>query len=311
MKRRDFLALLSASAANALIPATPLAQRPIDAAATVAPASSGDPSKFLRFIAFGDSGTGDDDQCDLGLTMAAYHQKNPYDLALMLGDNIYPDGNLADVRAKFERPYEELLGRGVKFQAVLGNHDVRKGREKQINYHGFNMGGRPYRSFTGGNGLAEFFALDSNNFDLQQRQWLESALAASQAKWKIVYFHHPIYSSAGAHGSNRRLRAEIEPLLVRHRVSAVFSGHDHTYERTKPQNGVQYFVSGAGGKLRRGDLNRRNPFFASGNDETCSFMAVDLTPERFGFTTIDVAGRVIDSGELLARPAAQVAAPGR
>jgi hypothetical protein len=70
---------------------------------------------------------------------------------------------------------------------------------------------------------------------------------------------------------------------------------------------VQYFVSGAGGKLRRGDLNRRTAFFDYGNDETGSFISVTVTPERFSFATIDVKGRVIDSGELA--PRAIAAAP--
>src|SRR6266545_3391023 len=149
------------------------------------------------------------------------------------------------------------------------------------------MGGRAYYSFTKGDGLVEFFALDSTRFDVRQRRWLEAALQASQAKWKVALFHHPIYSSADQHGSDLELRAEIEPLLVRYNVAAAFSGHDHTYERIKPQQGVQYFVSGAGAAPRRGDLDRDSPFLAAGNDETSSFMSVEITPERFGFKTID------------------------
>jgi 3',5'-cyclic AMP phosphodiesterase CpdA len=213
--------------------------------------------------------------------------------------------------AKFEGPYGELLRRGVSFRAVLGNHDVRKGRETQINYPKFNMGGRLYYSFTKGDGLVEFFALDSNYFDNLQRRWLEVALMASRAKWKVAYFHHPIYSSADRHGSDVDLRSELEPLLVRYGVDAAFSGHDHIYERTRPQKGIQYFVSGAGSKPRRGDLDRRTPFFAAGNDETSSFMSIEVTPERFSFKTIDAGGRVIDSGELAPRAAAHAATLGR
>jgi 3',5'-cyclic AMP phosphodiesterase CpdA len=250
---------------------------------------------------FGDAGTGDRAQRDLARAMADHHSRRPFDTALMLGDNIYPDGDLADATAKFERPYAELLRRGVTFQAVLGNHDVIKGREAQINYPYFNMDGRAYYSFTRGGGLVEFFALDSNDFDHWQRRWLERALAASRARWKIAFFHHPIYSSGGTHGSDLWLRAALEPLLVRHGVAVAFSGHDHIYERVEPQQGVQYFVSGAGGRLRRGDLNRNTTFFNYGNDEIGSFISVTVTPERFSFRTIDVRGRVIDSGELSPR----------
>lgn len=305
MKRRAFLGLLSATTASALAP-TASANNTLRTAAFSLTASP-TWAEALRFIVFGDSGRGDTAQYELARMMAAHRGDRFYDMALMLGDNIYPDGNMEDMPAKFERPYAELLKRGVSFHAVLGNHDVRKGREGQINYRNFNMGGRAYYSFTRGDGLVEFFALDSNYFDLRQRRWLEEALQASRAKWKIAFFHHPIYSSADRHGSNLELRAELEPLLVKHGVDAAFSGHDHTYERTKPQKGVQYFVSGAGSKPRRGDLDRRSPLFVSGYDETSSFMSIEVTPERFGFKTIDIGGRVIDSGELAPRAAARAA----
>ena len=306
MKRRAFLGLLSATTASALAP-TASANTTLRTAALslAAPASQ---AEAVRFIVFGDSGKGNTEQHELGRTMAAHHWERFYDMALMLGDNIYPSGDPDDMVKKFERPYAELLKRGVSFYASLGNHDVRKGREAQINYRNFNMGGRAYYTLTRGDGLAEFFALDSTRFDLRQRRWLEGALQASQAKWKIAFFHHPLYSSADKHGSHLELRAELEPILVKSGVDVVFSGHDHTYERVKPQQGVQYFVSGAAAAPRRGDLERDSPFIAVGNDETSSFMSIEITPERFSFKAIDVGGRVIDSGELTPRALAREAA---
>jgi hypothetical protein len=306
MKRRAFLGLLSATTASVVAPAASantssniLRTGGVDLSSVTAPASD----EPIRFIVFGDSGKGDTAQYELARMMAAYHWNQFYDTALMLGDNIYPDGNPEDLQSKFERPYGGLLKRGVSFHAVLGNHDVKKGREAQINYRNFNMGGRAYYKFAKGDGLVEFFALDSNRFDFQQRLWLEESLQASQAKWKIAFYHHPLYSSADRHGSDFDLRAQLEPLLVKHGVDAAFSGHDHIYERTKPQQGVQYFTSGAGSKTRRGDLERNTPFFAAGNDEVSSFMSVEITPERFSFKAIDMTGRVIDSGDLAPRVA--------
>jgi 3',5'-cyclic AMP phosphodiesterase CpdA len=302
MKRRAFLGLLSATTASVVAPAASANTSSNilrTGVAALSPAPSSDDA--IRFIVFGDSGRGDTHQYELARMMVAHQWNQFYDTALMLGDNIYPDGDPADLAAKFERPYAELLIRGVSFHAVLGNHDVKKGREGQINYPKFNMGGRAYYSFAKGDGLVEFFALDSTRFDYQQRHWLEESLQASQAKWKIAFFHHPLYSSADRHGSDFDLRAQLEPLLVRYGVDAAFSGHDHIYERTKPQQGVQYFTSGAGSRIRRGDLKRNTPFFATGYDEVSSFMSVDLTPERFTFKTIDLAGKVVDSGELAPR----------
>jgi 3',5'-cyclic AMP phosphodiesterase CpdA len=286
LRRRDFLALLSAATATAYAPSDVAAQDP------QAPVNN------FRFVAFGDMGTGDSNQLSLANGMVAYHSQRPFDTALMLGDNIYPNGSQGLFKDKFERPYAELLKRDIRFYAVLGNHDVRQGLKGQINYPNFNMGGKPYYSFVKGNGLVEFFGLDSTNMDRRQVGWLGEALAASRAAWKIAYFHHPIYSSGITHGSDTKLRAMIEPLLVKHGVVAALSGHDHIYERTKPQKGVQYFISGTGGQLRKGDIDRRTPFFETGNDKVNSYMSFEVTADSLSYSALDAAGRILDSGSL-------------
>ncbi len=273
----------SSSSAAALSPALPTGQ----------PA----PGVF-RFVAIGDTGTGGKDQLAVAQRMAAFHDERPYETVILLGDNVYPQGSPAELPRKFERPYAELLRRGVRFHAALGNHDVQRGRAAQINYELFNMGGRAYYSFTKGGNLVEFFALDSTAMDEAQLRWLDEALGASAARWKIVYCHHPLYSSGKRHGSDMKLRARLEPLLVRHAVAAVFSGHDHFYERTVPRQGVQYFVSGAGGKIRRGNLDRRGPHFAAGNDQVHSFMYVEIAPEQLNFWAVGADGNVLDRGTL-------------
>ncbi len=267
-------------------------------AARQEPIQSSPAQTRVRFAAFGDMGTGESGQFSLAAGMVVYHDKHPFDTVLMLGDNIYPDGNPALFKDKFERPYAELLKRGVRFYAVLGNHDVRKGLQAEMNYPNFNMNGKAYYSLAKGDGLIEFFALDSTNFDRQQARWLEGALSASKAQWKIAYFHHPLYSSGITHGSDTKLRAQLEPLFVKYGVTAVLSGHDHVYERTKPQRGVQYFVSGAGGQLRKGDLDRRTSFFGTGNDTVNSYMYFEAAPDKISFSAIDAAGNVLDSGTL-------------
>jgi calcineurin-like phosphoesterase family protein len=304
MKRRAFLGLLSATTASVVAPSASANTssnilRTVGSNLSTVPTSLSEDA--VRFIVFGDSGKGDNAQFELAHMMVAHHWTQFYDTALMLGDNIYPDGNPADLQAKFERPYAELLNRGVLFHAALGNHDVKKGREAQINYPKFNMGGRGYYSFAKGDGLVEFFALDSTRFEARQRQWLDEALQASPAKWKVAYFHHPLYCSADKHGSDFDLRTQVEPLFVKYGVDVAFSGHDHVYERIVPQQGIQYFVSGTGSKPRRGDLKRDTPFFAAGNDQISSFMSIEVTPERFNFKTIDATGKIIDSGELSSR----------
>jgi 3',5'-cyclic AMP phosphodiesterase CpdA len=263
----------------------------------------------VRFVAFGDTGTGGPGQFAIASRMVALYNSRPYDTVLMLGDNIYPDGKASRFPARFEKPYATLLQLGVRFYAVLGNHDVALGRSAQIRYRHFNMGGRAYYSFVKGDGLVEFFALDSTNMTGEQLRWLEASLSTSKALWKIAYFHHPIYSAGRKHGSNIRLRALLEPLFVRYGVAAVFSGHDHVYQRTPLQQGVQYFVAGAGGQLRRRDLNRRSSLVAAGNDEVNSFMYVEITRERMTYRAVDAEGQILDEGYLIPRAAAAI--PGR
>lgn len=281
---------------------TRVAQQPKPLAATPVLPSGKAQAGAVRFVALGDTGTGQEGQFAVARRMAAFHDERPFDTALLLGDNIYPDGEPSELTDKFERPYAELLRRGVRFHAVLGNHDVKRGRAAQVNYKPFNMGGRAYYSFAEGDGLVEFFALDSNRMDQAQVAWLEGALSASKARWKVVYLHHPPYSSGKKHGSNPGVRTLLEPLFVRHSVAVVFSGHDHIYERIKPQLGVQYFISGAGGQLRRGNTDRQSPLYAAGNDQVNSFMYVEVTRNQFAFWAVGEDGSILDKGTLTPPP---------
>jgi predicted phosphodiesterase len=261
----------------------------------------------FRFVALGDVGTGGSGQLAVARQLVNFHDQRPYDLAILLGDNIYPNGNPAFLPQKFERPYAELLKRGVRFQAVLGNHDVTLGRTAQINYPLFNMGGRSYYSFARGDDL-EVFALDSTQMDGTQVKWLDSELSASKARWKIVVMHHPLYSSARKHGSSRRLQLLLEPLFVRYRVAVVLAGHDHVYERIGLKKGVLYLVSGAGGQLRQGDIDRQNPLLVAGDDRVHSFIYVEGKRDKLMFWAVGEDGQVLDSGMLTSPPAGAGAA---
>lgn len=255
----------------------------------------------IKFIAIGDFGTGDDNQAEIAAQMLRDHKTSPLDFVIAVGDNIYPDGSGRHFAKKFERPYSGLIRDGVKFHAVLGNHDVRDGRRDQCQYPLFNMNGQCYYTVKQGDGLAEFFMIDSNDFDMTQAGWLEGVLKESTAKWKIAVFHHPIYSSAEEHGSDLGLRRSIEPLLTRYGVNVALSGHDHTYERVKPQQGVQYFVTGAGGKLRPGDVNMRSPFREMSYDKDNHYLQMVIEDQQISFQAIARSGAVIDRGAVTPR----------
>ncbi len=131
---------------------------------------------------------------------------------------------------------------------------------------------------------------------LTQHHWLENSLRASHAKWKVVCLHHPLYSSGKKHGSDEKLRKKIEPTLNQYGVQVVFSGHDHFYERTKPQNDIQYFVTGAGGKTRRGGVDLESPFRAVSYDGDNQFMTIEVSEKEMEFKAISETGETIDSG---------------
>ena len=246
----------------------------------------------LKFAVIGDSGTGSSAQYRVGEKLAASRAKFPFEFVLMLGDNLYGSESERDYQKKFEEPYKPILDAKVKFYAALGNHDD----ANQRFYKHFNMNGEKYYSFKPKDGV-RVFALDTNYMDKVQLAWLEKELAASGSDWKIAFFHHPIYSSGGRHGSDLELRALLEPIFLKHGVDAVFEGHDHFYERIKPQKGIYYFLSGGAAKLRTGDV-ATSELTAKSFDTGYHFMLIELAKDALHFQTISDQGKTVDSGAL-------------
>lgn len=246
----------------------------------------------VRFAAIGDMGTGDAPQYQVAQQMVAARQTFPFDFVIMLGDNIYGGSGPKDYEKKFEVPYKPLLGAGVKFYASLGNHDNPNERLYKL----FNMNGANYYTFKKGN--VRFFVLDSNYMDPKQLAWLEEQLHdAGDKDWKICYFHHPLYSSGKTHGSSVELRSLIEPMFIKYGVDAVFSGHDHVYERVHPQKGIYYFTEGSSGQLRNGDL-AKTAITEKGFDDDRTFMLVEIAGDQMYFQTLSRGGTEVDSGVL-------------
>jgi len=246
----------------------------------------------LRFAVIGDSGTGSSSQYRVAEVLTSSRAKFPYEFVLMMGDNLYYGSGEKDYKKKFELPYKALLDSGLKFYATLGNHD----NSNERFYKPFNMNGERYYTFKPKAGV-RIFSLDSNYMDKPQLQWLEKELAASGSDWKIMFFHHPLYSSGGAHGSDVQLREQLEPLFLKYGVDAVFSGHEHFYERIKPQKGIYYFISGGAAKLRDGDV-KKSDLTAKSFDTGYHFMLVELTNAALHFQVISDRAQTVDSGTL-------------
>ena len=281
--------LIAFPAAPATAPWAPRTQ----AAAAARELSLPNRPSSLKFFVLGDFGTGSRQQYALGERMAIVHRAFPATLVITVGDNIYGGERPQDLAKKFEEPYRELLERGVKFHASLGNHDARE----QSHYAPFNMGGRTYHSFDAPRQDVKFIAIESDYPTPKQIAWLKEELA-SRDDWIIPYFHHPLYSSGRRHGPHLDLRATLEPLFLASNVTVVFAGHEHFYERTKPQQGITHFIVGSGGQLRKGNLDPRSSVTARGFDTDRAFLAVEIDGDELFFNAIDTAGAVVDSGRI-------------
>ena len=260
----------------------------------------------IKFLVIGDSGTGGSAQLRVAHRIAEVRKIFPFEFAIMVGDNLYGSEGANDFRRKFEEPYKPLLDANVKFYAALGNHDD----PTQRFYKNFNMNGERYYTFKAPKpgldllGGARFFALDSNYMLPEQLAWLEKELKASGSDWKIPFFHHPLYSSGEKHGADTALREQLEPLFVKYGVDVVFTGHEHFYERIKPQKGITYFVNGSSAKLRKGNIGRSD-ITAKGFDTGFVFMIVEIAGAEMHFQTIEAGGQTIDSGTITRREVAQ------
>jgi hypothetical protein len=251
----------------------------------------------LKFAAFGDNGDASKGQYALGVQMARTHQAFPFELVLMSGDNLIGSERPQDYADKFEKPYKLLLDAKVRFYAALGNHDDRNQRY----YKQFNMEGQRYYSFKAPHQSVRFFVLESTYSEPAQVAWIEKELKDSGDDWKVVILHQPLYSSGGRHGSDVMLRKTLEPLFIRYNVSVVFGGHDHFYERIRPQMGITHFVLGSGGRLSVGDITEGSPLTARGFDTDQAFLVGEVIDDQMYFNAVSRTGQIVDSGVIARR----------
>jgi len=253
----------------------------------------------IKFAAIGDAGRGSAAQYEVSAQMAAFRDIFKFDFVVMLGDNVYDGGTPDDYRRKFELPYKPFLDDKVRFYATIGNHDD----PNQPDYAPFNMNGQRYYTFLADVSLlsrltdtdVRFFMVDTETLDNPQLAWLDRELARSRARWNIPVFHRPIYTAGRYRAPAQILRASLEPVLLRRKVRVGLSGHEHFYQRTLPQHGITYFISGGAGSLRRGDL-RRSRMTAVGFDADFHFMLFEVTRDRLFYQAITRTGQSVDAG---------------
>jgi 3',5'-cyclic AMP phosphodiesterase CpdA len=131
--------------------------------------------------------------------------------------------------------------------------------------------------------------------DERQLKWLDDQLAMSGSEWKVAFFHHPPYSSGDTHGSDETLRTQLEPRFVKAGVNVVLTGHEHFYERIKPQKGIAYFITGSSAKLREGNITQTE-LTAKGFDSGYTFMVVEIVGDDMYYQALTDTGKTVDSG---------------
>jgi hypothetical protein len=257
------------------------------------------PLQEIRFAVIGDYGLAGDDLAAVAALVKSWR----VDFIITTGDNNYPfgeaetiDENIGQYFHRFISPYEGSYGEPTtrnRFFPSLGNHDwYQPNAQPYLDY--FELpGNERYYQFTWG--MVDFFALDSDwnepdgiGKNSIQAAWLKDALAASQARWQLVYFHLPPYSS-GDHGPTLHMRWPFNEWGV----DAVLTGHDHDYERLQV-DGLLYFVNGLGGGARYGfgEISEGSQVRYQARHGA---MLVVATHQEITFSFINVDGEVIDS----------------
>lgn len=262
-------------------------------------------SDSFRFAAIGDNGSGGRQAMAVARQMALAYRDLPYGFVSLLGDISYYGSFERRFHDVFVKPMGPLIDAGVDFELAIGNHDEALNHSDasiQEIEEELRLLGTPGRYYKVTHGPADFFYLDSSVPGVfgpgskSQWEWLDDMLASSTNQWKIVALHHPLYSS-GRHGSTVGARERLEPILVRHHVDLVLAGHDHDYERTYPQDGITYVVSGGGCKVTAVGRSR----FTAKSASILQFLLIDVQGDRLDGRCVRVDGAVVDRFTLRAR----------
>jgi 3',5'-cyclic AMP phosphodiesterase CpdA len=254
------------------------------------PASPTPGGPLVRLAVLGDAGTRESMQHRVAAQVAAADRvgRRPFDALLITGDLVYEEGDADLAEESVVHPYAATFT-VPEIIATLGNHDVESDEGDEI----MQALGRPAAVYTQDVGPVRVITLDSNHVSSAQTEWLKRVLDQPRPAnaWVFVLMHHPAYSS-GEHGPEPDVRRAWIPVFAREGVDVVLSGHDHNYERTKPQDGVTYIVSGGGGANLR-DVGRSS--FTAASARKHHFVDLNVYADRIEGRAIDVDGTAFDT----------------
>ena len=257
----------------------------------------------IHLVAFGDFGSGNEHQKSVARALAQRNAKDHFDLGITMGDNFYLCGIKSVKDSKWKTRWEDLYTPlGFPFYASLGNHDYgnppiicpaqRGSPDAEVAYTAHSASWRmPARYYTFKAGAVQFIAIDTEGWSEEQLAWIKDTLAASAAdpevKWRVVYGHHPIYTS-GVHLNERRigeLRLKLLPVLKTAHVDLYICGHDHDLEHLRSE-GMEFLICGGGGAKLRGFWHQDplSVFTASAN----AFLDITIDAHKVTAQFLDV-----------------------
>ena len=273
--------------------------------------ATGPESTRVHFTALGDFGTGGSKQLEVLKQLTAGRAG---ELLLTLGDNAYSSGTESELQSNLFAPMATLL-RQVPLFPSPGNHEyVTHSAQPYLDnfYLPANNPQNTERYYSFDWGPVHFVSLDSNCSTgttgvctmSAQKSWLQQDLAATSRPWKVVYFHHPPWSS-GSHGSSTRMRDTFAPVFEQYGVDLVLTGHDHNYERSKPMKGsavapsgtrgIPYLVVGSGGATLRSFPGAQPSWTAFRDNTTMGYLDVVVDGGTLTTKFISSTGTVRDT----------------
>jgi 3',5'-cyclic AMP phosphodiesterase CpdA len=288
-------------------------------------------AQSVTFVSFGDWGRdGKYLQKETGDAIGRFADKNKTDFVILLGDNIYEHGVTSVDDPKWQTSFEQVYTapsvQKIPWYAALGNHDYGGNVQAQIDYSAkSNKWKMPARKYSFEKNIDDsttilFVIIDTSPFVTSYKtvnkgndelsdasvtelgrmepsaelQWIDSVLSHTKAKWKVVAGHHPVYSG-GEHGNTSELVELLKPVLEKNNVNLYLCGHDHDMQYLKaPESNVNYFVSGAGSKLRGTGKMEYTLFNKSVN----GFLAVTVTNSTVTAKFIDYQDNEVYKTEL-------------
>lgn len=246
----------------------------------------------VGLLVWGDAGTGTATQTQVAQQMTNWATTHPVDALFEVGDVVYDVGDPSLFASRVDAPYAALSA-SRPFWVALGNHDVATADGDQLLAH-MGLPGHWYEQVLVDDGVSvQLLVLDSNHVSDAQTRWLDERLSTGSYTWRIVAFHHPAYS-CGPHGNTPAVLDQWVPVIRRHDVDLVLSGHDHSYQRFL-DGSTTHVVTGGGGAGTTAVSNCATGATSVSAAQRHHFVGLEATGSGLTLTVVARTGETLDS----------------